>query len=314
VARIEVSVGDATATVEVVVSGLVAPTRADFERDVLPVLTRAGCNAGTCHASQYGKGGFVLSVMAFDPEVDFNSIAIASRGRRICPTNPDGSLLLAHERAGAFGIRLRALHAVGRGEISSQKRLEPLVVGVGVVRLRPTLAQDRLGCGDLVAESLHIKADQIQMGLCLCRSSLIRPGIQLEKQITLFHGLVVCDMNAGDRSTHLWGDTDDIGANLGILGAGEGLQVLPNRENHKGSGNCNHEAENPHERAGLLRFGIHRAEKKTSHTLPVRAAKRQGYMMADGRRTEARPNRDRNSPSNHVPRAPAIMQASQAGK
>jgi hypothetical protein len=32
--------------------------------------------------------------MAFDPEVDFNSIAIASRGRRICPTNPDGSLLL----------------------------------------------------------------------------------------------------------------------------------------------------------------------------------------------------------------------------
>jgi zinc transporter ZupT len=93
-ARIEVSVGDATATVEVVVSGVVAATRADFERDVLPVLTRAGCNAGTCHASQYGKGGFVLSVMAFDPEVDFNSIAIASRGRRICPTNPDGSLLL----------------------------------------------------------------------------------------------------------------------------------------------------------------------------------------------------------------------------
>ena len=93
-ARIEISVGDATATVEVVVSGVVAPTRADFERDVLPVLTRAGCNAGTCHASQYGKGGFVLSVMAFDPEVDFNSIAIASRGRRICPTNPDGSLLL----------------------------------------------------------------------------------------------------------------------------------------------------------------------------------------------------------------------------
>lgn len=57
-ARIEVSLGDARATVEVVVSGSVEAARADFERDVLPVLTRAGCNAGTCHASQYGKGGF----------------------------------------------------------------------------------------------------------------------------------------------------------------------------------------------------------------------------------------------------------------
>jgi len=94
VARIDVSVGDAAATVEVVVSGFVGPARADFERDILPVLTRAGCNAGACHASQYGKGGFVLSVMAFDPEADFHSIAIASRGRRICQTHPDGSLLL----------------------------------------------------------------------------------------------------------------------------------------------------------------------------------------------------------------------------
>jgi hypothetical protein len=39
-------------------------------------------------------------------------------------------------------------------------------------------------------------------------------------------------MNAGDRSTHLWGNADDIRPHLGILGAGEGLQVLPNREYH----------------------------------------------------------------------------------
>ena len=94
VAQIHVAVGEHHATVEIVVTGVVDPPQADFDRDILPVLTRAGCNAGACHASQYGKGGFVLSVMAFDPQLDFNAIAVASRGRRVCPTNPDGSLLL----------------------------------------------------------------------------------------------------------------------------------------------------------------------------------------------------------------------------
>ena len=92
---IAVAVGGETTAVEVMVTGNADGARADFEADILPVLSRAGCNAGVCHASQYGKGGFVLSVMAFDPQLDFSSIAIASRGRRVCPTNPAGSLLLA---------------------------------------------------------------------------------------------------------------------------------------------------------------------------------------------------------------------------
>lgn len=96
--RITVGVGGETASVEVVVSGAGGAAPVDFERDVLPVLTRAGCNAGACHASQYGKGGFVLSVMAFDPQLDHGAIALASRGRRVCPTNPAGSLLLAKAR------------------------------------------------------------------------------------------------------------------------------------------------------------------------------------------------------------------------
>jgi len=93
--QVTVSVGGESSTVEVEVTGVIDRPQADFDRDILPVLTRAGCNAGVCHASQYGKGGFVLSVMAFDPQLDFSSIAIASRGRRVCPTNPSGSLILA---------------------------------------------------------------------------------------------------------------------------------------------------------------------------------------------------------------------------
>lgn len=92
--RIVVTVGAEEGVVEVVVSGAGDERRVDFDRDVLPVITRAGCNAGACHASQYGKGGFVLSVMAFDPGLDFTSMVLASRGRRVAPNNPAGSLLL----------------------------------------------------------------------------------------------------------------------------------------------------------------------------------------------------------------------------
>ncbi len=93
VTRIDVERGSTRASVEVAVTGLAA-ARVDFERDVLPVITRAGCNAGSCHASQYGKGGFVLSVMAFDPALDHTAIAVSSRGRRIDADHPAGSLLL----------------------------------------------------------------------------------------------------------------------------------------------------------------------------------------------------------------------------
>jgi hypothetical protein len=93
--EIRVVAAGSQASIGVVVSGVVDSPRADFDRDILPVITRAGCNAGACHASQYGKGGFVLSVMAFDPQLDFSAIALASRGRRVCQTNPAGSLLLA---------------------------------------------------------------------------------------------------------------------------------------------------------------------------------------------------------------------------
>ena len=68
--------------------------RIDFLRDVRPILNKAGCAAGACHASQYGKGGFKLSVFGFDPAGDYESIAHSSRGRRVNQAFPDASLLL----------------------------------------------------------------------------------------------------------------------------------------------------------------------------------------------------------------------------
>lgn len=68
-----------------------APT---FERDIQPILTRYGCNAGACHGKARGQNGFQLSLLAYDHDFDFNAIATEARGRRIFPANPGFSLIL----------------------------------------------------------------------------------------------------------------------------------------------------------------------------------------------------------------------------
>lgn len=65
-----------------------------FERDVEPILTRAGCNAGACHGKARGQNGFALSLLAFDPDMDYAAIVLEGRGRRLFPADPDTSLLL----------------------------------------------------------------------------------------------------------------------------------------------------------------------------------------------------------------------------
>ncbi|HUG91507.1 MAG TPA: hypothetical protein VML55_11765, partial [Planctomycetaceae bacterium] len=61
-AEITVAVESKAVAVPVAVGGLAGPPDVRFLRDVLPVLSKAGCSMGACHASQYGKGGFKLSV------------------------------------------------------------------------------------------------------------------------------------------------------------------------------------------------------------------------------------------------------------
>src|SRR5262249_3950620 len=68
--------------------------RSSFINDVVPVLTKVGCNAGACHGSQYGKGGFKLSLLGYDPQLDYDSIRKDARGRRVTAGAPEQSLLL----------------------------------------------------------------------------------------------------------------------------------------------------------------------------------------------------------------------------
>jgi len=69
--------------------------RVDFERHVMPLLGRLGCNAGACHASTEGKGGFRLSLFGQSPGLDHTAVAGDPASRRIVVDSPDDSLLLA---------------------------------------------------------------------------------------------------------------------------------------------------------------------------------------------------------------------------
>ncbi|MBX7074536.1 MAG: DUF1549 and DUF1553 domain-containing protein [Pirellulales bacterium] len=69
-------------------------SRVIFELDVQPIFTAAGCNTGACHGKARGQNGFALSLLGFDPNFDYDSIVLQSRGRRVFPAAPDYSLLL----------------------------------------------------------------------------------------------------------------------------------------------------------------------------------------------------------------------------
>lgn len=65
-----------------------------FRYETLAVLTKQGCNAGSCHGSPKGKGGFSLSLFAYAPEIDEEALIRDGFGRRTNPQDPDASLMI----------------------------------------------------------------------------------------------------------------------------------------------------------------------------------------------------------------------------
>lgn len=67
----------------------------DFDSQVLPVLTKVGCNSGACHGAAAGRGGFHLSLFGSDPQADYDSIVLYAEGRRINVIDTSKSVILA---------------------------------------------------------------------------------------------------------------------------------------------------------------------------------------------------------------------------
>lgn len=91
---LKISLLGQTASVPVKVAGLKDKYPVSFVRDVMPTLSRIGCNAGTCHGSAEGKNGFKLSLRGYDPLLDHRSLTDDLEGRRFNRVAPDASLML----------------------------------------------------------------------------------------------------------------------------------------------------------------------------------------------------------------------------
>lgn len=71
------------------------PTDApSFRQDIIPLLTRYGCNAGNCHGKIPGQNGFRLSLRGYAPEWDYDWLTKELNGRRLDYPQPDRSLLV----------------------------------------------------------------------------------------------------------------------------------------------------------------------------------------------------------------------------
>jgi WD40 repeat protein len=92
--EVRVSFGGLTQSVPVNISGAQGVFESDFVRDVNPVMTKLGCNQGTCHGAKDGKAGFKLSLRGYDPEYDLRSLTDDMASRRVTVASPDDSLML----------------------------------------------------------------------------------------------------------------------------------------------------------------------------------------------------------------------------
>lgn len=93
-AEITAKANGLTASIHVAVQNAKAPFTWNFRNNVIPVLTKYGCNSGACHGALAGKNGFKLTLRGYDPDVDYDTLTRQAVGRRVNLADPPSSLIL----------------------------------------------------------------------------------------------------------------------------------------------------------------------------------------------------------------------------
>ncbi len=150
-ATITATINETTAMAKVRVSGADVPVHWSFRHDVLPVLTKKGCNSGACHGALAGKGGMKLSLRGYDPESDHFVLTRQAFTRRVNGQEPERSLVLLKPTRGMkhgggtkfddVSLEYEILHdwiaAGAPGPRPEDPRLERLEVFPPSARLQP---------------------------------------------------------------------------------------------------------------------------------------------------------------------------------
>jgi hypothetical protein len=109
--EVVVAFGGKSVRVPLAVKGMGENLPLNFTNQVVPIFTKLGCNSGGCHGKLAGQNGFRLSLLGFEPELDFMTLVKEGRGRRLFPANPDASLFL--------------MKATGRAPHGGGKKMDP---------------------------------------------------------------------------------------------------------------------------------------------------------------------------------------------
>lgn len=105
--HLEIRVAGLSAEVPVTVTNSNLPQPVSFRRELMPLLSVAGCSDIRCHGAPSGKNEFRLSLWGFDPDLDFRQLTHDGLGRRTNSLDPDRSLILSK-------ALMRIPHAGGR--------------------------------------------------------------------------------------------------------------------------------------------------------------------------------------------------------
>jgi len=89
-----VTADDAIAPIDQRFAGADVQETPNFQKHVVPLLGRLGCNGRACHGSFQGRGGFRLSLFGYDFQADHDAL-LAEDSPRVDRENPLESLILA---------------------------------------------------------------------------------------------------------------------------------------------------------------------------------------------------------------------------
>ncbi|MFO0960296.1 MAG: DUF1553 domain-containing protein [Isosphaeraceae bacterium] len=150
--RIIANYGSREATATLTVAGMNERQPVSFANQVLPVFTKLGCNSGGCHGKQSGQNGFRLSLLGFDPDLDYETLVREGRGRRVFPSAPDASLVLqkgaglvAHGGGKKMDVDSGEYRLIRRWIAAGMPRggdADPFVAGISVTPDRRSTTRD----------------------------------------------------------------------------------------------------------------------------------------------------------------------------